>query len=106
MLNPCFFFYGVRGSAWGIAGANTYRVYGFFQGRDLAVRVWNQINDKCVITAANAASGTHPTKNVTFSSQCNGSGLFNAYMWLPRLLIAIYSFRGRRSHAGKDSHSG
>ena len=73
-------------SAWAVAGANTYRAYGGSQWHDLAVAVWNQINDRCLITAADSSVGTHPTKNVTFPSQCNDGRLLIRETLVPNLL--------------------
>ena len=62
--------------AWAIAAANAYRTYADTRWLNMAVAVWNAVNDGCVITANVASSGSIPIKNVTVPAECNGSTLF------------------------------
>ncbi|KAK7688115.1 hypothetical protein QCA50_008485 [Cerrena zonata] len=84
--------------AWGIAGANAHRAYGGSQWLDFAATIWNQINNGCVITAADAASGTHPTKNVTFPSQCNSTSVVGG--------VFLYGSNPTNLWVNMDAHGG
>ncbi|KAK7688611.1 hypothetical protein QCA50_008149 [Cerrena zonata] len=59
---------------WGLAEIYSFRAYGdrlFFLD---AVSIWEQYTP-WMITTQDAASGSHPLRNVTFPSQCNGSSV-------------------------------
>ena len=58
-------------SPWGLAASYSHRAYGAVPFHDVAVRIWNTVTP-LVITEADAASGSHPLKNITFPPSCNG----------------------------------
>ena len=56
---------------WGLAAAYAYRAYRDDNLLATAVSVWNSMY-RYFVTTEQAASGTHPLKNVTFNSACKG----------------------------------
>ncbi|CAL1708144.1 unnamed protein product [Somion occarium] len=57
-------------ATWGVAAFHAYRAYGNNNFLDAATSVWNEVN-AFVVSRDNAASGSHPMKNVTFKPFCN-----------------------------------
>ena len=64
-------------SPWGLAASYSHRAYGAVFFHDVAVRIWNTVTP-LVITEADAASGSHPLKNITFPPSCNGRMSWNS----------------------------
>lgn len=58
-------------SLWSITIHAAYRAYNVSSLLDVAIRVWDAIS-LYQITPENAASGTHPLKNSSFSPTCGG----------------------------------
>ncbi|KAJ3490784.1 hypothetical protein NLI96_g1179 [Meripilus lineatus] len=57
---------------WSLAVQAAYRAYGRSDSLNLAMSIWDALS-VYQITPENAASGTHPQKNTTFSQMCNGA---------------------------------
>ncbi|KAJ3490779.1 hypothetical protein NLI96_g1177 [Meripilus lineatus] len=57
---------------WSLAVQAAYRAYGSSDSLTLAMSIWDAVSVS-QITAENAANGTHPQKNGTFSQMCNGA---------------------------------
>ena len=58
-------------SYWGLAAYYTYRAYKEDFLLSIATSQWDLVSTYFV-TEAQAANGSHPTRNVTIASQCNG----------------------------------
>lgn len=58
-------------SLWYLATMKAHQAYEDSSMLDFAIAGWNTTT-KSLITPENAASGTHPLKNVTFNSTCHG----------------------------------
>ncbi len=58
-------------SQWALAALYAYRTYGGPELLGLATDGWNTTS-AYLISPEDADSGTHPTKNSTFSKTCNG----------------------------------
>lgn len=60
---------------WGLTAIYAYRAYQ--EGRFLnnAVAIWEELT-AWAITPTQAKSGTHPLKNATLHSECNGGEVF------------------------------
>lgn len=59
---------------WGLTAIYAYRAYQQRPFLALATQIWEAYTP-WVINEADAANGSHPLKNVTFQSECNGSEL-------------------------------
>ena len=60
---------------WGLASIYSYRAYGDPNFMEIATTVWTQYAS-LVISSKDADAGTHPSKNITFPSQCNGGEFY------------------------------
>ncbi|KAJ3481300.1 hypothetical protein NLI96_g7761 [Meripilus lineatus] len=69
--SPLQFHDGTHRRNWGLAAAYAYRAYRDDYLLATAVTVWNNMY-RYFVTKEQAASGTHPLKNVTFNSACKG----------------------------------
>lgn len=58
-------------SMWGLAALNSYMAYNDSKSLDLAKAMWDYTYPY-FITPENAASGSHPKRNVTINKVCNG----------------------------------
>ena len=58
-------------STWGLACIFAYRAYNQSSMLELAKAVWDQ-SSQYVISASQAANGSHPSKSSHFSGTCNG----------------------------------
>jgi len=56
---------------WGLACITAHRAYNDSSMLDLAENVWDRVV-KYVITASDAAAGSHSSRTVKFSGKCNG----------------------------------
>ncbi|KAI0314526.1 hypothetical protein OF83DRAFT_1085593 [Amylostereum chailletii] len=65
---------------WGLAAYYTYRAYKQDFLLQIATGVWDQASTYFV-TEAQAENKTHPTRNVTIASQCNGTSTAGAVFW-------------------------
>lgn len=65
--------------AWGLACITAYRAYNDSSVLDLAEKVWMQASEH-VITADDAAAGSHPNKTVNFSATCSGGAYFTVHL--------------------------
>ncbi|KAI0074082.1 hypothetical protein K474DRAFT_1710160 [Panus rudis PR-1116 ss-1] len=65
---------------WGLAAYHAYRAYNDKSFLEIAQSFWNQATPY-FITPENAASGTHPMRNISIQSQCNGSTTAGGVFW-------------------------
>ena len=59
-------------SMWGVSAIYAFRAYSQEVFLSYGTQIWEGYS-KWVITEADAQRGSHPLKNVTFPSECNGS---------------------------------
>ena len=71
----------LRESNWALAEIYAYRTYQNHTRLETANTIWNKMA-QYFVTPENAASGTHPTRNVSFSPSCGGGtgSLFIEYV--------------------------
>ncbi|KAJ3480126.1 hypothetical protein NLI96_g8573 [Meripilus lineatus] len=67
-------------SNWGLAAMYGYHAYQDQQLLQVAISNWNNTY-QYFITPQDAASGTHPERNVSFPSQCNGGTTAGGVFW-------------------------
>ncbi|CAL1698180.1 unnamed protein product [Somion occarium] len=65
---------------WGLTGIYAYRAYNERPFLDNAISIWEQIS-VYMITRQDAASNSHPLKNITFPLECNGISLAGGVFW-------------------------
>ncbi|KAK7688648.1 hypothetical protein QCA50_008186 [Cerrena zonata] len=65
---------------WGLTAVYAYRAYQQRPFLAYAIQIWETYTP-WVISEADAAKGSHPLKNFTFPSECNGSSISGGVFW-------------------------
>ncbi|KAI0309935.1 hypothetical protein OF83DRAFT_1088716 [Amylostereum chailletii] len=66
---------------WGLAALYAYRAYDQGYLLDIAKSVWTDTS-KAMVTVADAANGSHPSRTLKFEGQCEGATTAGGVFWL------------------------